>query len=68
MPAWASWSIKEASEKTGYHPEYIRQLASSGKIEAEKLGQMWLIRIDSLKRYIEEAQGADDGRYGPKVR
>lgn len=64
MPSWASWSIREASEKTGYHPEYLRQLITDGKIEAEKLGQMWLIKIESLQAYINEAEQSNDARFG----
>lgn len=64
MPSWPSWSIKEASEKTGYHPEYLRQLLSAGIIEGEKLGQMWLIKIESLEKYITDAQESSDGRFG----
>lgn len=64
MPSWASWSIREASERTGYHPEYLRQLLSDGKIEGEKLGQMWLIKVESLQAYIKEAEQSNDGRFG----
>lgn len=64
MPSWASWSIKEASEKTGYHPEYLRQLLSEGKIEGEKIGHMWLIKVSSLEDYIKEAQQSSDNRFG----
>lgn len=65
MPDWPSWSIKEASERTGYHPEYLRQLLNKGAIEGEKLGQMWLIKIESLENYIREADESDDARFGP---
>lgn len=65
MPDWPSWSIREASQRTGYHPEYLRQLIDQGKIEAEKVGHMWLIKIDSLKSYIKEAEEKNDARFGP---
>lgn len=65
MPDWPSWSIREASQKTGYHPEYLRQLIDQGKIEAEKVGHMWLIKIESLNGYIKEAKESGDARFGP---
>ena len=66
MPEWASYSIKEASEKTGYNEEYLRRLIRQKKIEAVKVGPAYLIRVESLNRYIEEIQAADDARTGPR--
>jgi len=68
MPEWASYSIKEASEKTGYNEEYLRRLIRQGKIEAVKVGPAYLIRVESLKRYIEQTQTPDDARTGPRVK
>jgi len=39
MPEWPSYTIKEASQKTGYNGEYLRRLIRQGKIEAIKVGQ-----------------------------
>lgn len=66
MPEWSSYSIKEASEKTGYNEEYLRRLIRQGKIEAVKVGPAYLIRVESLDRYIEEMQATDDARTGPR--
>ena len=66
LPAWVAWTISEASEKTGYNPQYIRRLAREKKIEAKKFGPYFLIRADSLRQYLKEAQEAGDGRYTPR--
>jgi excisionase family DNA binding protein len=65
MPDWASWSIKQASQESGYHPEHLRRLLREKKIEGERIGYMWLIKIESLEKYIEENKDIDDARYGP---
>jgi excisionase family DNA binding protein len=66
MPEWASYSIKEASQRSGYNEEYLRRLIRQGKLEAVKIGPAYLIRVESLERYVEEMQTADDGRTGPR--
>jgi len=66
MPEWASYSVKEASGISGYNEEYLRRLIRQGKIEAVKIGPAYLIRAESLERYIAETQTADDARTGPR--
>ena len=72
MPSWPSWSIKKAAKETGYHPEYLRQLINKEIDEpgtgiiAEKVGNMWLIKIESLDAYIKQGGESGDGRFGPK--
>lgn len=68
MPDWASWTVDEAAKKTGYNPQYIRRLIREGKIEAIKLGSLYLIRQDSLKAFIKEIEQETDNRFGPKRR
>ena len=65
MPEWPSWSIKEASEQTGYHVEYLRQLIRDGKVEAERVGRVFLVRISSLEAYMESLDKTD-ARTGPR--
>ncbi len=66
MPEGPSYTIKEASQKTGYNEEYLRRLIRQNKIEATKIGTMYLIDIQSLEKYIEAIKGSDDSRTGPK--
>jgi excisionase family DNA binding protein len=62
---WPSWSVKQASEKTGYNPEYIRRLIREGKVEAVQVGRVYLIRIESLQGYINSLDEGDR-RTGPR--
>jgi excisionase family DNA binding protein len=64
VPTWPSWTVDKASEETGYHPEWIRELCRQRKIEFERVGRMYLIKVSSLMQYIEELD-ADDKRTGP---
>ncbi len=66
MPEWASLSIKEAAERSGYNEEYLRRLIRFKKIEAVKVGPAYLIRADDLERYMAEVQADDDARTGPR--
>jgi len=66
MPEWPSYTIKEASRKTGYNEEYLRRLIRLGKIEAVKVGPAYLIQVDSLEKYIAEMKDTDDARTGPR--
>ena len=51
MPEWLT--IEESSEHTGFHPEYIRELARKGKIGAEKRGgRDWWIDRDKLEEFM----------------
>jgi excisionase family DNA binding protein len=68
MPEWPSYTIKEASQKTGYNEEYLRRLIRQGKIEAIKVGPTYLIRVDSMEKYIAEVQDSDDARTGPRTK
>ena len=51
MPEWIT--VDEASDLSGYHPEYIRRLARKGKIGAEKKGRDWWIDRDAFRGYLQ---------------
>jgi excisionase family DNA binding protein len=46
-------TVKEASEKTKIKISTLRNWARDGKIEATKVGGIWLIDWDSLRDFIE---------------
>ncbi len=60
-------STTEATELSGYHPEYIRQLIRQGEIQANRKGTMYWIDRGSLLSYLQKAKKtkATDRRYGP---
>ena len=45
MLDWPSYTIKEASEKTGYNEEYLRRLIREKKIEN------YLAMLGTIKKY-----------------
>ena len=59
--------IDEAHNLTGYSKGYLRILAGKGKIEADKMGNSWVINKESLLAFAQKQKRAD-GRYGPKPR
>jgi excisionase family DNA binding protein len=59
-------TVREASEETGYNPEYLRRLIRQRKIEAELIGQVYFIKPDSLRFYVEKMIQREDARAGPR--
>ena len=52
----ADWiTTNQASELSGYHPDYIRKLLQSNKIIGRKWGFAWMVDRDSLLTYLEQA-------------
>jgi hypothetical protein len=48
-------SSKRASELSGYAQDYIGQLARSGQIDAQRVGGLWHVLMDSLLTYKQTA-------------
>lgn len=44
-------SSKRASESTGYAQDYIGQLARNGLIDAQRIGGLWYVALESLETY-----------------
>ena len=59
-------TTKEATEISGYHPVYLRELIRDGKIVGRKFGIVWQVSKQSLTAYLAEAQKSKDKRRGPK--
>lgn len=49
-------SSKKAAESTGYARDYIGQLSRGGLIDAERVGGLWYVSMDSLKDYEKNAE------------
>ena len=49
-------SSKKAAESTGYARDYIGQLSRGGLIEAERVGGLWYVSMDSLENYEKNAE------------
>ena len=57
-------NLKEASEISGYAPDYIGQLIRKGKLEGKQVysGVAWVTTEDALKMYLRGAQGNKNGK------
>jgi excisionase family DNA binding protein len=60
-------SVQAAAEVSGYSLQYLRRLLRSGKLEGLKIGQIWLIKMESLENYLAQVENSEDHRFGPKV-
>ncbi len=52
----------EAATVSGYHPEYIRQLIRSNKVQGRKWGLSWQVNRRSLEGYLKETEKLGDRR------
>jgi hypothetical protein len=59
-------SVQAAEEATGYNIQYLRRLLRSGTLEGIKIGQIWLIEVQSLESYLQRVESTSDRRCGPK--
>ncbi len=59
-------TTKQAAEITGYNAEYIRKLAQSSRIPAQKLGRDWVIQRADLLAYVRGVEKKGRKR-GPKT-
>ena len=59
-------SVKVASTLTGYSMQYIRRLLRLDRLAGLKIGQVWLVEIDSLNDYLNHAMNSVDKSFCPK--
>jgi excisionase family DNA binding protein len=59
-------TVNTAAEATGYNIQYLRRLLRSGKLEGIKIGQLWLIEMQSLETYLQHIECTSDRRCGPR--
>ena len=59
-------SVKTAATLSGYSMQYIRRLLRLNRIAGLKVGQVWLIEIESLKEYLNFALKSEDQRFSPR--
>ena len=48
-------SVKSAATLSGYSLQYIRRLLRTDRLSGMKVGQVWLVEIESLKEYLNRA-------------
>ena len=59
-------TVQTAAEISGYNIQYLRRLLRTGKLDAVKIGQLWLIQLTSLETYLLHNTITGDHRYGPR--
>jgi hypothetical protein len=47
-------SLREASEITGYHPDYLSYLIRKGKLEGRKIGREWVTTKKAVNEYLSK--------------
>lgn len=47
-------SIKKAAEQFGISQYFLRNLCRSGKVRFVRVGNRWLVNVDSLSKYFNE--------------
>jgi excisionase family DNA binding protein len=60
-------TVQEASDLSGYNPQYIRRLVRKKRIKSEKWVRDWMLSKASLLAYLREAQKSPDSRKGPRT-
>jgi excisionase family DNA binding protein len=58
--------VQAAAEVTGYNIQHLRRLLRSGMLEGIKIGQNWLIEMQSLETYLQTMETTSDQRCGPR--
>ncbi len=46
-------TIAEATDKSGYTPDHLRELLRDGKIKGRKIVTVWLVSKRSLSLYLQ---------------
>ncbi len=59
-------TVQAAADVTGYNIQYLRRLLRSSTLEGIKIGQIWLIEIQSLEKYLQHVKNSSDKRCGPR--
>lgn len=59
-------TVKSTAEFSGYNQQYLRRLLRENIFLSKRIGQMWLIDLDSLLDYLRIGEQSQDKRYGPQ--
>ncbi len=59
-------TVQAAADVTGYNIQYLRRLLRSGTLGGIKIGQIWLIEMQSLETYLQHVENTSDRRCGPR--
>lgn len=48
-----------AAKSLGYTPQHVRRLVRQGILDGEKVGRDWLIREESLRRFVASRENTE---------
>ncbi|RIK26328.1 MAG: hypothetical protein DCC55_40045 [Chloroflexi bacterium] len=57
--------IAEAVEQSSYTARHISLLLRQGRIKGKKVGRIWLVDLDDLKRYEDEMNELGATKFDP---
>jgi hypothetical protein len=57
-------TVQFAAEVTGYNIQYLCRMLRSVTLKGIKIGQVWLIEMQSLETYLQHVESASDRRCG----
>ena len=49
-------TVQAAVKLTGYNHQYLRRLLRKGRLAGIRVGQVWLIRLESLEAYLKRVE------------
>jgi excisionase family DNA binding protein len=52
---------KQAAEKLGFTPDYIRKMCVEGRIKAEKLGSVWVTTLSAIRKIKRQRHSKESG-------
>jgi excisionase family DNA binding protein len=50
-------TVRETAAMLGYDESHVRRLCIEGKLKGKKLGWMWVISEEAIKRYQRQCKG-----------
>ena len=57
-------TVQSSAEATCYNIQYLRRLLRSSKLRGVKIGQYWLIEMQSLEMQLQHVESTSDRRCG----
>ena len=56
-------TLAEAARQSQLSPTYLRRLAATGRLDAEKYGKTWVVRVTELESFtaVERRRGRPSG-------
>ena len=60
-------TVAEAARSTGWNPEYLRRLLRQGIVQSTRVGNVYLVDMDSLLAYTRQQTSDGNVNTGPQA-